>query len=62
MVNVRTLLTGPHMILGLTIAQMALENREMYQNILDSMEISEEELSVVYDAISTFLEEKSGRS
>ena len=60
--TVRTLLTGPDMIIGLTIAQMALENREMYQVILESMEISEDELSRVYDAVSTFLDEKSGRS
>lgn len=58
----RTLLTGPDMIIALTIAQMALENREMYQVITDGLEISEDELSRVYDAVSTFLEDTSGHS
>ena len=58
----RTLLTGPDMIIALTIAQMALENREMYQVITDGLEISEDELSRVYDAVSTFLEDTAGHS
>lgn len=56
----RTLLTGPDMIIALTIAQMALENRDMYGVVLDSMEITEDELSRIYDAVSSFLESKSG--
>ena len=62
MAIVRTLLTGPDMIIALTIAQMALENRDMYGLILESMEINEDELSRVYDAVSSFLEVKTGHA
>jgi len=59
---VRTLLTGPDMIIALTIAQMALENRDMYGVVLDSMEITEDELSRIYEAVSSFLEVKTGHA
>lgn len=60
--TVRTLLTGPDMIIALTIAQMALENRDMYVLITESMDIPEDKLNRVYEAVSNFLEEKSGRA
>lgn len=59
--TVRTLLTGPDMVIALTIAQMALENRPMYETITSSIDITEEELSRIYDAVSNFLDEKTGR-
>jgi hypothetical protein len=62
MAIVRTLLTGPDMIIALTIAQMALENRDMYGVVLDSMEITEDELSRIYEAVSSFLEVKTGHA
>lgn len=60
--TVRTLLTGPDMIIALTIAQMALENRPMYEVITKSLDIPEEKLNRVYEAVSNFLDDKSGRS
>lgn len=58
----RVLMTAEDMITAFEVVRVALENRTTYDSIAREMDLSDDELSRIYNRVMVFLDPEEGRA